>query len=110
METWSPYVYDNDDALNFMWDTVCGAFQRAETNEEFLVVADLFIKYGAVDYVGNIIEKLTAVIQEELSDNVLNKWNKDWKESRRKLLSDMLQKIEKLKQDVQKELKTRKKL
>lgn len=109
METWSPYVYDNDIALNFMWNTVCEAFQRAESNEEYLVVADLFIKYGAVDEVGNIIEKLTEVIKKELSDDIINEWKEDYRDSRKTLLNDMLQKIEELKYDIRKELKQERK-
>lgn len=92
MGVWSPCVYDNDTTLDFMWDVVYKSFKMAKNNNEYLVVADMFIKYGAVDEVSKIIEKLTEVIKEELSDDVINEWKEDCRELRKGLLNDMLKK------------------
>jgi len=109
MGTWSIGVYNNDTALDFMWKVVYKSFEMAEINDEYLVVADMFIKYGAVDHVGEIIEKLTQVINEELSDDYINNYKEDEREFRKKTLNDMLKEIEKLKSDLKKELKEEKK-
>lgn len=99
MGTWSPHIYDNDTALEFMWNVVHKTVKMAENNNEYLVVAEMFIKYGAVDEVGKIIEKLTEVIKEELSNDVINEWKEDCREPRKILLNDMLKKIEDIKND-----------
>lgn len=99
MGVWSYNVYDNDTALEFMWNVVYEAFKMAKDNNEYLVVAEMFIKYGAVDEVGNIIEKLTEVIKEELSNDVINEWKEDCREPRKILLNDILKKIEDIKND-----------
>ena len=85
MVVWSVGVYNNDTSLDFMWKVVYESFKMAKINDEYLVVADMFIKYGAVDHVGEIIEKLTQVINEELSDKVINNWKEDEREFRKKL-------------------------
>lgn len=99
MGKWSPYVYDNDTALGFMWNVVYESFKMAKVNDEYLVVADMFIKYGAVDCVGEIIEKLTEVINEELSSDVINKWKEEDRDARMRMLSNILTHVKTIKKE-----------
>jgi hypothetical protein len=93
MGTWSPYIYDNDMAIDFMSKVIYNGFKIANINDEYLVIADLFHKYYSglsIENIKIISDKLILVINEEMSENYINDWKEELKETRIIVLSNLL--------------------
>ena len=81
-------VYDNDTALDFMMEVVNIASEKAESNQQILVVADMMSKYSYPSPLDSAL--FVQVITDEL-DN-LDCWRENCREERKQVLLDLLSK------------------
>ena len=90
MGAWGTGIYDNDMALDFKNILIDLAFEKAELNEDFLVIADM-VKNK--DYTLSIYQsaKLVEVIDQELHN--LEYWKENKRDERKKMLLNLLQEI-----------------
>ena len=81
-------VYDSDTALDFMMEVVNIASEKAESNQQILVVADMMSKYSYPSPLDSAL--FVQVIKDEL-DN-LDCWKEYCREERKQVLLDLLNK------------------
>jgi len=94
MKEWS-----NELKIKFMEKVVYEAFKKAQENEEFLFVAEMFIEYSSINE-NEVENKLIQIINKELKQENLSKWQDDNRgiKFRRSKLSNLLIGIERRKE------------